>query len=480
MSLRRGAAPSEHSIIRVMVVAGFGLIFVLWAGSAYDFRQNMWAVQSRMIGFHDWFAQTEMLLDEVRSGVLEASVDVRDALLDSSAKSDDYYREQVLKARAKVEQALAGYEPYVHSTVERRDFNELRHKVSDLFEVTEPILALDEQGRQAEALSALRDQIVPRREAIHLMSEHIARLNQGASEDQRRGVLRAFAAVDQRAWVVGALALLLTGAVTFVISRYAGRMERQIRRETQKNAEHVKALERLSDRLVRAGEEERRTIARELHDDIGQALTAVKMDLARAAALCADHPQELDSARQGVDGAIENVRTLSRMLHPMVLEDLGLAAAVDWYLRAFGKRSGVEVSFSRAGLEARLPPQIEACLYRTIQEATTNVARHAGATRCRVTVEHSAGRVMAIIEDDGCGIESSATTAGGSPLGLGLISIHERVMGFGGTVEITGRADEGTRLRVELPIPSGATMASATPSSHETVLKDDSTVALLN
>jgi signal transduction histidine kinase len=478
MRILHRATQSEHSIIRATVVAGFGLIFVLWAGSAYEFRQNMWGVQAHTIGFHDWFAQTEMLLDEVRAGVLEASVDVRDALLDSNGKSDDYYRERVRQARAQVEHALTRYEPFAHSTVERRDFDELRYKVSDLFEVTEPILALDEQGRQDEALSALQEQIVPRRQAIHLMSEHIARLNESASQDQRQEVLRAFEAVDRRAWLVGAIALLLTGVVTLVITRYAGRMERQIRREMQKNADHVVALQRLSDQLVRAGEAERRTIARELHDEVGQALTAVKMDLARAATWCTHQAPEVERARGSVDAAIENVRTLSRMLHPMVLEDLGLAAAVEWHLRAFEQRSGLDVSFTHAGLDARLPASVEACIYRTIQEATTNIARHAAATACRVTVEHSAGRVTAVIEDNGRGIEPSLAGAGGPPRGLGLISIQERVLGFAGSVEVSGRAHEGTRVRVELPVSSDAMMSSETRS--ETVSKPDHTVVLQN
>jgi signal transduction histidine kinase len=455
LRLLRRPARSERSIIRVSVVAGFGVIFVLWSASAYEFRQNMWKVQGRMVGFHQRFAQTEMLLDEVRTGVLEASVDVRDALLDSSAKSDDYYRREVQDARTRVEEALAGYAPFVHSAVERRDFDELRQKVSDLFEVTEPILALDEAGRQGEALDALRDQILPRRQAVHLMSQHIARLNDGAAEDQRREVERAFAAVDRRAWLVGTLALLFTGAVTFVITRYAGRMERQIRRETQKNAENVKVLKRLSDRLVRAGEEERRTIARELHDEIGQSLTAVKMDLAHAAAVCGGNGSQLEAARHGVDGAIENVRTLSRMLHPMVLEDLGLQAAVDWHLRAFAKRSGIDVSFSHAGLDARLAPSIEACIYRTIQEATNNVAKHADANHCRVTVEHSAGRVMAIVEDDGRGMEATQAAPADAPRGLGLISIRERILGFGGEVQIGAADGRGTRIHVDMPASPG-------------------------
>jgi two-component system, NarL family, sensor histidine kinase UhpB len=226
---------------------------------------------------------------------------------------------------------------------------------------------------------------------------------------------------------------------------------------------------------VRAGEDERRTIARELHDEIGQALMAVKMDLARAAAECPDPPQELGSARQGVDGAIENVRSLSRMLHPMVLEDLGLAAALDWHVRAFGKRSGLEVNFSHVGLQMRLPSSVEACIYRAVQEATNNVARHAGATRCSVTVEHSSGRVTAVVADNGCGIQ---TVEAAEPRGLGLIGIRERVEGFGGSMDINGSAGQGTRLRVDVPVREGDVCVEA--PVRLAVANGSTTVALSN
>jgi signal transduction histidine kinase len=450
--LRRSlSVPSERSIIRVSLFVGFGLVFALWAASAYDVGRNMWIVQGQTVGFHQWLADTEMLLDEVRTGVLEASVDVRDALLDAS-RSDDSYRRRLDDARRLVESALHRYEPYVHSDGEHRDLAELRHMVADLWEATEPILALDERGLQGEALDSLRHQILPRRQAIQQMSERIARLNEGAAADQRAAVVTAFRSAERRAWFLGALTFLLTLVVALVVTRHADRMERQIRRETAKNAEHAKALQRLSDQLVRAGEVERRTIARELHDEIGQALTAVKMDLTRTAAAVASHSSELESARAGVDAAIETVRTLSRMLHPTVLEDLGLAAAVEWHLRQFAKRSGIEASFTHAGLDARLPPSVEASIYRTIQEATNNIVRHADATRCSVAIEHSAGRITAVVEDNGCGIDPMQAAA---PRGLGLISIRERIGGLGGTVDLAGQPGLGTRLRVEIPAPGG-------------------------
>jgi|WetSurMetagenome_2_1015567.scaffolds.fasta_scaffold11650_3 signal transduction histidine kinase len=441
---------SERSIIRVSLFAGFGLVFALWTAMAWDVGRHMWVVQARTVGFHQWFANTEMLLDEVRTGVFEASVDVRDALLDTSL-SDASYRRRLEETRQRLDFALRRYRSYTHVDAERADLAELDHMVSNLWEATLPMLDLDERGLRVEALESLRLQILPRRQAIERMSERIARLNQSAGEDQRFAVLDAFGTAQRRAWSLGLLTFLLTGVVALVVTRHADRMERAIRREVAKNVEHAAALQRLSDQLVQVAEQERRAIARELHDEVGQALTAVKLDLERVAAVCPAHPPELCSARKTLDGTIGDVRTLSRMLHPMVLEDLGLQAAIDWHLREFSRRTGVASTLTQAGLNTRLPASIEACVYRTIQEATTNVARHAGASRCQVEVERGDGYVTAVVEDDGRGMPA-APAAAGPPRGLGLISIGERVRGFGGTFEVGPGANGGARLLIRLPV----------------------------
>src|SRR4029079_6133417 len=134
-----------------------------------------------------------------------------------------------------------------------------------------------------------------------------------------------------------------------------------------------------------AQEEERRTIARELHDEVGQLLTAIKVELAiaqRAIQTDGASPEVLQDARSMTDNALHTVRDLSRLLHPALLDDLGLPTAVTFYLRAFAKRQGVRAELEQDGMDARLSPEIETAAYRIIQEALTNVARHARAAEC--------------------------------------------------------------------------------------------------
>lgn len=451
MNVRVPKTASERSLIRLTLFVGFALIFLLWLATGYDVIRYIGTVQSRTVRINDWYLRTEELLDDVRTGVLLASVSVRDGVLDTEAKNDDYYRGEVAHARAKVSASLNRYESWVHSAEERADFAELRRNVEEMWAATGPILVLDEQGRAKEAIDALRSQLGPRHDAINRISAQIERLNQGAAADQRNQVVAAYRAMERRMWAVGSLALALSGLVGFIITRGADRMERQVRSETARNVENVKALQRLSDRLVRAEEEERRTISRELHDEVGQSLTAIKMELARLGTGGDEGTaRTVSTLRDMTEKTLNDVRQLSRLLHPMVLEDFGLPTAVEWYLKEFGERSGLAVDFMHVGLDDRLAPAIETCIYRIVQEASRNVVRHAEARTCRVTLQRVAALVTLIVEDDGRGFEDMAKPPA-PPRGLGLVGIRERVTGFGGSLSIDSRPGRGTRLIIDLP-----------------------------
>jgi signal transduction histidine kinase len=133
-----------------------------------------------------------------------------------------------------------------------------------------------------------------------------------------------------------------------------------------------------------------------------------------------------------------------------MLDDMGLAAAVSWYLRGFSERTGLMAGFEHAGTERRAAPEIETCLYRVVQEVTTNVARHARATTCRVYLQRLPASFVLTIEDDGRGFDPAAGSAGHAP-GLGLLGIRERVAGFRGVFRLDTATGAGTRITVELP-----------------------------
>lgn len=211
-------------------------------------------------------------------------------------------------------------------------------------------------------------------------------------------------------------------------------------------------LRALSLQLVEAREAESRHLARELHDEIGQLLTALKITLDSCQSLPPDLlDAKLGAARDLVGDLLSRVRHLSLDLRPPMLDDLGLVPALVWYFERYEARTGIGVAFEHDGLEARrFAPAIESAAYRTIQEALTNVARHAGVSEVEVRL-WAEGRILGVqVEDRGAGFHADAMREG--HLTRGLAGLRERVNLVAGRLAINSAPGEGTRVTAELPI----------------------------
>jgi len=208
-------------------------------------------------------------------------------------------------------------------------------------------------------------------------------------------------------------------------------------------------LARLASHLQDLREEERRRIAREVHDELGGMLTSIKMDLSLLAG--PDEEREPILARAGglVDQTITLIRRIASDLRPQLLDDLGLAAALEWLVSEFGKRTGVRCRFQCLPSELNVPRDTATALFRIVQEGLTNVARHAQAHCVSVLVEAGNGLLEATVRDDGIGITQAQARG---PEAFGLMGMQERAARFGGKVDIRGRKGSGTTLRVELPL----------------------------
>jgi signal transduction histidine kinase len=195
-----------------------------------------------------------------------------------------------------------------------------------------------------------------------------------------------------------------------------------------------------------------------LHDEIGQALTAIDVQVAiaqRHAEPSGTVAQSLGEARSVTERAIHTVRDLSELLHPSTLDDFGLAGTLDWYLQAFSERTGIRTELVQDRLEGRMPLEVEVCAYRIIQEALTNVVRHAQATSCRIFLQRLPHSLLLTIEDNGQGFDPAHVPTRGGRRGLGLIGIRERVAAFRGTLRLESSRGKGTRLTAELPLSAG-------------------------
>ena len=210
-------------------------------------------------------------------------------------------------------------------------------------------------------------------------------------------------------------------------------------------------LSRLTSHLQDLREEERRRIAREVHDELGGVLTSIKMELSllRSEALGSERESILNRTDGLVDHSITLIRRIASDLRPQLLDDLGLVAALEWLVADFGKRTGVRCRFSPPPQDPSVPREQATALFRIVQEALTNVARHAAASCVTLRVEAGGGLLKATVRDDGRGITAAQAE---SPDSFGLIGMQERAAHFGGRVTIQGRRQAGTTVNVEIPL----------------------------
>ena len=220
------------------------------------------------------------------------------------------------------------------------------------------------------------------------------------------------------------------------------------------------ALRQLSSRLLSLQDSERRRIARELHDSLGQYLVALKLNVE----ILRRSPvrEELWSqSSELMDRCIAEVRTLSYLLHPPTMDAVGIASATRWYVEGFGLRSGLKIKLDVPADPVRLADATELALFRVLQEALTNVHRHSGASEAAVRIQRSLGQVILEVRDNGHGIEPEMLTRfreSGAGVGVGLISMQERARELGGMLQVESKGT-GTVVRISIPIPSGCVAA---------------------
>lgn len=222
-------------------------------------------------------------------------------------------------------------------------------------------------------------------------------------------------------------------------------------------------LRSLSDHLQRTREEERTAISREIHDELGQMLAAIRLSVSSLIEDFQDHPPEVDKVAEVeklIAGGIKTVQDISARLRPAILDDLGLAEAVAWQVNEFKRRSGIDCGLDLLMRETDLGGDVATAIFRICQEALTNVIHHAGATRVRVLLEEKQGRIVLVVKDNGRGIPPEQLNARGS---LGLTGMRERAYMLGGRVRIRSFQEGGTLIIARIPLHAWKEERPSTP-----------------
>jgi signal transduction histidine kinase len=224
----------------------------------------------------------------------------------------------------------------------------------------------------------------------------------------------------------------------------------------------------LSRRMVQIQENERSYIARELHDESGQALASLLLGLDLLERNARDPDKVIEGAarlEEIVTGIMENLHRIAMNLRPASLDHLGLANALQQYIQGFSETNSIEVSFDTTGIEGRLPAEVEVAFYRIAQEALTNVVRHAGATRIDLKLQEASGKLKLIIKDNGMGFDPQSKVGRDR---LGLIGMRERAGMLGGRMNVESIPGQGTTLNVEIPWkkPTGLAQVQSTEKAQ--------------
>jgi signal transduction histidine kinase len=443
----------------VVLLAGFGGLLLIMAAAESgallflnSLRHNDTALQAR-------FLARNRTLERIRSNIYLSGTIVRDSLL---APEQSGVRAQVATLaglRRDSESALNNYAAALEPE-EAAPFQDLRSQIEAYWNVLDRTLAWtgEERGKYRDAF--FYEELVPRRTSMLQIADRIEMLNE---EALRRGDVKLgdlFGRLQLGLLAMIAVTLLGGASLAAFTIFHILKLEGEVQRRLNESVHAQTSLQELSARLVRAQEEERRALSRELHDEVAQAFSAILMEAENLLDLAAapEVRAHLDSIRAVAGKGMNEIRDMALLLRPSMLDDFGLLPALEWQAREIGKRTGLRVQVA-SEMPGELPEEHKTCVYRVVQEALNNCAQHAQASAVQVSVRQEAGQILVTVQDDGSGFDPERVR------GLGLLGMEERARHLGGTFHIDSRPGRGTLLRVTLPL--AALFAARTPETPQ-------------
>ncbi len=432
---------------------GLGGLLLLVVVSVLASSRKAQEIYTQLDQLNTHHQNVDTKLRRLRSDVHLSGIFMRDYLLDAVRERGPEYRERLAEFRQTNMATVAE----LHAVAGRDEdqIRSLQAKLDEYWQAFDPLFDWTPAEKIFQSASFLRREVLPRREAVLAIAQEIEELNNANLAAQRAEVTRRQSAFrdDLHRLLWRSLLLGLLVALTAVFRL------RVLERRSEKERAVAEAAERqmreVSQRLVATQEEERKKLSRELHDHVGQMLTALRMELGRIERTRARADTRLGAAvaecRQLVDNMVHTVRDLALGLRPSMLDDFGLQPALEWHVRDFTRRFGVRIELNVQGSFDGLPDQYRTCVYRVVQEALTNCVRHARARSIEITLAGHSDRLDVSVTDDGIGLDPARRREG-----LGLRGIDERVKELHGAMAITSAPGAGTTLAIRLPLSAPA------------------------
>jgi signal transduction histidine kinase len=457
---------------RFALIVGFGSLLLTMAIAGGDALRVLRQVRREDDQIRRQFLFRNHVLNDVRSDLYLSGTYVRDYLLEPEPVRADTFRASLEDVRRQMQNSLDTYGHEV-SDEERPQYAELTAELERYWKTLGPILNWDASERRTRGYEFLRDEVFPRRAAMLDIAGQIAGINEKQLNSGNERVVTLLVKFQTRLSVTLLASLALGLGMAAFSTRRILRLEANSQLRYEETAEARRQLTNLSAKLVETQETERRALSRELHDEVGQALSAVLVEL-RNLSLRLDSQTlaasraSVEGIREQVEGTVRVVRNMALLLRPSMLDDLGLIPALRWQAREMSKRTLMDVSVATDLTTDNFPEHHKTCLYRVVQEALHNAERHSRATIVRIRVQQEDSRLSLQIQDDGRGFNIEQAK------GLGLLGIEERVAQLGGTFRIYSEPGAGTILTVDLPLPaSSEEIRDREPAQTSSVTRHD-------
>ena len=436
---------------RAVLFAGFGALLILMAIICIDSLHTLEEFQTADTQIRQDFLYREHTLEQVRAGLYESGNIVRDyILIESDPDAQAMLRTEFQTIHNETNATLSACIQSL-PTGKREPFQHLAVELENYWLTIGPNFALGAKEKKELGNSVLRGDVLSQHAKILAITKEVRAVNNDELNEAERKTAEVFAQFRRRLLMVATIAFssgLILAASTIM---YVGRLENWVEKKYEESLQAQRELKELSKRLVDAEERERRAISRELHDEVGQSLSALLLDVDNLTEMSIDEGgfrQGLQKIKTLAENCVNEVRNMALLLRPSMLDDLGLVPALEWQAREVSKRTGMLVDTVEENVSDDLPEEHKACVYRIVQEALNNCSKHAYAKTVRVVVRQESNHLCVSIEDDGKGFDSSRVR------GLGLVGMNERVSQLGGVLKVDSDPTRGTRLRVDLPLPS--------------------------
>jgi signal transduction histidine kinase len=435
----------------VVLAIGFGTLIVLIAVLGFGAVRRARAIYNEMERTQDVYLEAEAFRRDIVTDMYLADILVRDYLLDPSPLNAPAHRQQLLEIRASLQSRLDLLAERTKGS-EGPALDRLQEEVQGYWDSMDPIFEWTAQQKAQRSWIFLRRKVLPRRQAVVGLAREMARIDQENLRKERNRIRESQAVLRQFLVRMMSFSLFLGTLVAIAATYRVTALEREQDNQRKRIEKTENDLRRLSRRLVQAQEVERKSLSRELHDQVGQALTALGIEIGNLMNSRQTDPATFRARLEEVKAlnarAIGTIRDLAMGLRPSMLDDLGLEPALQWQGREFSRHTGVPASVQVAGNLEELTDAQRTCIYRVVQEALTNCARHAHANSVLVSLQPQGDQVVVVVQDDGTGFDVASRAQGG----LGLLGMQERVAELDGHLNIASAPDKGTTIRVELPI----------------------------